>query len=656
MDSSGGARSGRVALFTPLPPSQTGTADYAADLIPELEKLVQLQVFERVPRNFKPEKFDAVLYQIGNNPFHAQIYDLALRHPGVVVLHEVNVHDLIRDMGKGGERGYFREVVYEIFGQELESLPEDGLIEPGPQARGFTMIRRLLDRSRACIVHSRFAEEQVRLRDFHGRIAHIPHGARVRDLDGRAYRERLGIRPEDPLIGIFGYQRPDKQACDCLLVFQTILDKLPAAKLLVAGLPHPEVPLDERVKELGLQDSVRQLGFQTLEDLDRYIAACDVVLNLRATTYGETSGIQTRAFGLGKTVVLSDNGANQELPDEICAKIPVDKLQNRVLVECLLWLLSDRKMTMEIGCAAQQWVATTSLWEAVARSYADFLFPSRQASVLADASDRRLDPRFLRDYVRGWSEPQTDGWRYLEAHTSRLIKTLQMTPRGANDQRILEMGCYLQITPALRELRGYGEIRGCYLGAGGCKTKVVQNQDGKTFECTIDLFDAEMDTFPYPSHHFHTVLCCELLEHLQCDPMQMMREIHRVLKPDGVLILTTPNVASLRVVHRILGGHHPAYYNRFPRPFRSGELAPDPGHFREYSPTEIAQLLSDSGFVVLRIETAPYSETPFAEAGRVKDLLEHGKQSTLLRDDCIFAVGRKAAIPKNRYPLWLYDE
>jgi len=40
----------------------------------------------------------------------------------------------------------------------------------------------------------------------------------------------------------------------------------------------------------------------------------------------------------------------------------------------------------------------------------------------------------------------------------------------------------------------------------------------------------------------------------------------------------------------------------------------------------------------------------------VKDLLEHGKQSTLLRDDCIFVVGRKAAIPKNRYPLWLYDE
>jgi SAM-dependent methyltransferase len=146
------------------------------------------------------------------------------------------------------------------------------------------------------------------------------------------------------------------------------------------------------------------------------------------------------------------------------------------------------------------------------------------------------------------------------------------------------------------------------------------------------------------------------LEHLQRDPMQMMREIHRVLKPDGVLLLTTPNAASLRAVYSILGGHNPAYHNRYPRPFQSGGLARDPGDFREYSPTEIAQLLSDSGFVVLRIETGPYSENSLAEAGWVKDLLEHGKRSTLLREDCIFAVGRKAAIPKNRYPLWLYDE
>jgi len=656
MGSSGGGKAGSVALFTPLPPSQTGTADYAADLIPELEKLVELQVFEQVPRNFKPEKFDAVLYQLGNNPFHSQIYDLALQHPGVVVLHEVNFHDLIRDMTKGGEQAYFREVVYEIFGRELESLPKNGLIEPGPQPRSFTMTRRLLDRNKACIVHSRFAAEEVRLRGFPGRIAHIPHGARIRNLDGAMYRARLGVRPEEPLIGMFGYQRPDKQACDCLLVFRTVLDNLPEAKLMVAGLPHPEVPLDERVKTLGLQDSVRMLGFQSLEDLDGYIAACDVVLNLRSTTYGETSGIQTRAFGLGKTLVVSENGANQELPDEICAKIPVDKLQNRVVAECLLWLLSDRRITTEIGRSAQQWIARTCLWESVAQMYADFLFPSRRSSIPANVSDEYSDPRFLRDCLIGWVNPDSDGHRYLEAHMSRLIKTLQMTPRGGDGRRVLEMGCYLQITPVLRDLWGYGEVRGCYLGAGGRETRVVQGRDGKTFECTIDLFDAEADMFPYPSQHFQTVLCGEVLGHLRRDPMQMMKEIHRVLKPDGVLILTTPNVASLRAVNSILSGHNPNHLSRYPLPFKNGENAREPGDFREYSPSEIAQLLSDSGFVVLRIETGPYSETSLAEAASVRDLLKHGKRSTLLRDDCIFAVGRKAAIPKNRYPQWLYDE
>src|SRR5271154_5265317 len=105
-------------MFTPLPPAQTGTADYAEDLIRHLEKIVDLQVLERVPRGFKPDTFDAVVYQVGNNPFHADIYDLALKHPGVVVLHEVNLHDLIKGLANGRESAYFREVVYEVFGQE----------------------------------------------------------------------------------------------------------------------------------------------------------------------------------------------------------------------------------------------------------------------------------------------------------------------------------------------------------------------------------------------------------------------------------------------------------------------------------------------------------------------------------------------------------
>ena len=107
----------RVALFTPLPPSRTGTADYAAALVAELARRVNLQVFEKAPWHFEPKNFDAVVYQIANNPYHAPFYELALEFPGIVVIHEPNLHDLIKGtlLHSGRESAYLQEVLYEIF-------------------------------------------------------------------------------------------------------------------------------------------------------------------------------------------------------------------------------------------------------------------------------------------------------------------------------------------------------------------------------------------------------------------------------------------------------------------------------------------------------------------------------------------------------------
>ena len=103
------------------------------------------------------------------------------------------------------------------------------------------------------------------------------------------------------------------------------------------------------------------------------------------------------------------------------------------------------------------------------------------------------------------------------------------------------------------------------------------------------LFDTEVNFFPYPSNHFQTVICGELLEHLQYDPMHMMQEIHRVLKPGGVLVLTTPNAISLRAVASVLRGSHPALYSRYPRSVNGKTV--EHRHAREYTPAEVSSLL-----------------------------------------------------------------
>jgi SAM-dependent methyltransferase len=147
-------------------------------------------------------------------------------------------------------------------------------------------------------------------------------------------------------------------------------------------------------------------------------------------------------------------------------------------------------------------------------------------------------------------------------------------------------------------------------------------------------------------------LCCELIEHLFNDPMHLMCELNRILKPAGHLVLTTPNIASLRAISAILQGYHPGFFSAYLRPADSGET--DARHNREYTPGEIQRLLENSGFEIVLLETGAFREEPHPEYGWVTHLLERYRLSAELRGDGIYAVARRTGSVRERYPAWLY--
>jgi len=55
-----------------------------------------------------------------------------------------------------------------------------------------------------------------------------------------------------------------------------------------------------------------------------------------------------------------------------------------------------------------------------------------------------------------------------------------------------------------------------------------------------DLFSA-----PFPSQYFDAVTLCHVLEHTP-DPLEVCREVHRILKEDGFLVIHVPNRDSLQ--------------------------------------------------------------------------------------------------------------
>ena len=652
----------RVAFFSPLPPARSGIADYSEALLESLRRVADVQVFSAPDQEFDPARFEIALYQIGNNGFHSFVYETALRHPGVVVMHESNLHHLMADLTikRGNWDAYVLECEYNGGEKAREFAERVRKLEVGPDYEGVPMTRRLLESSRGVIVHSRFMEDEIRLAGYTGPAAVIPHGAWIPAADRHGYRYKLGLDEITPLVGIFGFLKPYKRIAESLRAFRRLVRLVPSARMILVGEPHPEFPIESMIRSMGLSAYVRVLGFTPIEEFVGYLAACDIVLNLRYPTVGESSGTLLRSLGLGKAVMVSEIGSFQEFPDDVCLKVPVGAGEEDLIFEYLNLLVSRPEVAQALGARARKYVEEQCNWPSVARQYAAFLQAVIDGVEYRPAQDPRpvppeAPPAPAADlsYLTGWAA--NDASRsYLETHQTRLLKTLEITPPGGPCDRVLEMGAYLQITPALRTRLGYGYVRGCYYGqAGRTDHRTVTAADGETFECDIDHFDAEKDPFPYPDGHFSTVVCGELIEHLFEDPMHLMSEVNRILKPGGHLVLTTPNIAALRGISAILQGYHPGFFHAYIRPSASGEV--DARHNREYTPGEIHRLLENSGFEVSLLETGEFRDEPHPEFGWVHHLLARYWLSTDLRGDGIYAVGRKAGPVGERYPSWLYS-
>jgi SAM-dependent methyltransferase len=438
--------------------------------------------------------------------------------------------------------------------------------------------------------------------------------------------------------------------------------------MILVGEPHPEFPLEPMIRTMGLSAHVRILGFAPIEDFVGYLGACDIVLNLRYPTVGESSGTLLRSLGLGKAVLVSEIGSFAEFPEDVCLKVPVGAGEEDLIFEYLNLLVSRPEVAQALGARARDYVARECNWAGVARQYAEFAEavvtgkewcapaaePTEAPQTPAPAPAAAAGEAETETYLRGWAVSK-EAETYLDTHQTRLVKTLEIIPPGGPDDRILEMGAYLQITPALRSRLGYGEVRGCYYGpAGRIDHRTVQSADGETFTCDIDHFDAEKDRFPYDDESFSTVVCGELIEHLFEDPMHLMGEVNRILKPGGHLVLTTPNVAALRGISAILLGYHPGFFHAYIKPATdSGEV--DARHNREYTAREIHKLLENSGFEVALLETGEFLDLPHPEFGWVMHLLRQYRLETEYRGDGIYAVGRKTGPVRDRYPDWLYS-
>lgn len=348
----------RLLWASPLPPTRSGIADYAVELLPHLARRAEVRVlappdwpgcgevagvpvlpFQPMPDGFMP------LLHLGNNPYHLWIARTLRARGGFVVLHDTVLHHLLVEEAAA-------DGAWKRFGNELEAAhgeagaalargrtwgmhgPRDPFLFPARSV--------YLRHARGVIVHSQRGLRDVR-RDCPGlpvRCVPLSLGALpVGDRDD--WRRRLGASEGELVLAHLGFLTPAK-GLGVILRGMLALGQLGIrVRLVVVGEGSEKDSFRDSVGRAGLGDRVRLWGFASEEDLGGLLAATDLGLVPRFPTAGETSAAALRFMAAGVPVAVSGYQQFLELPESAAFRLTPGVAGAADLVRVVAWLARD---------------------------------------------------------------------------------------------------------------------------------------------------------------------------------------------------------------------------------------------------------------------------------------------------------------------------
>lgn len=399
-DTGGRARL-RLAVWTPLPPQQSGIADYSAELLAALAPRCDVEVF--VDDGFLPEAelrqrhciqsyraferrqeqrpFDAVVYQVGGSMFHHYMARALEEHPGVVVLHDLMwSHVLYTYAGERGDLDSFRRQLADLEGQH--AVHELVALEHDPDAlweflARHPMLERVIGGSLAQVVHFDRGVDELRGRYPGSNPFMVPMGvsdpyAGHPHLTPTVARCRLGLEATAFVVGVYGIVHPVKRIDACIRALPGLVEHRPETVLMVVGrslVPRHEEELAKLAADLGVTSHVRFTGHLDRDHFDTALIAADVVVNLRTPFLQHMSATFMRAVAAGKPVLISDIPDWRFLPDSCCRRVPTDQTEVPVLLQHLLSLAGDLTGRTEMSTAARSYFEQEGTVEIMASRY-----------------------------------------------------------------------------------------------------------------------------------------------------------------------------------------------------------------------------------------------------------------------------------------------
>jgi len=387
-------RKPRLAYISPLPPARSGIADYSAELLPVLAEFYDIEVIIEQPnisdewitnnckiRNAKwlldnSDLYDRVLYHFGNSSYHQHMFHLLTKVPGIVVLHDFYLGDVLN---------YLEAYAIDSFACQRALYKSHGYLALASRSIPHLFAKiseqypanfEVLQLAQGVIVHSNYSKQLAN--HWYGQqlaepwtvipLLRVPNSK----IDRNAARQVLGLQPNDFMVCSFGMMGPTKLNHRLL---QAWLDSVLAVDetchlVFVGEMPVTEYgeQLKQAVQASGLQHRIQISGWTDPTRYRQYLQAADLAVQLRKNSRGETSAAVLDCMNYGIPTIANAYGSLAELPND-AVYLLTDDFDDTELTQGIEALWRDQHLRHTMGQLGREWITTSHAPDVCANQY-----------------------------------------------------------------------------------------------------------------------------------------------------------------------------------------------------------------------------------------------------------------------------------------------
>lgn len=333
-----------INWFSPVPPTRSSIALDTATVLPALARRTRVIVWTHekswsrsLETHAEVRHYDAnaipwpainaadvTVYHLGNEPhYHAPIWQVQHRHPGIVVLHDLNLQGLFVGSvfnGSISSMEYVRSMrrYYGSRGRELANGLLTGSLRVADVAAEAPLIGAAIENALSVVVHTEVGRDAIAtVAD--APVHYVPLFVPPITTASTASPARKRARPPYQII-IFGFLGSNRRLESIFKALHDFADR-EQFHLHIYGTATHEGEMKELVRDLDLERLVTFHGFVDDAELDQALARSDLALNLRDPTMGEVSASQLRIWQAGLPSLVTDIGWYATLPREMVAPV-----------------------------------------------------------------------------------------------------------------------------------------------------------------------------------------------------------------------------------------------------------------------------------------------------------------------------------------------